>query len=117
MESSFFGSWIKNEPFIRCAIRADWSEVGGERTPLLTYSLPLSYDTERFMYNIPAGAVVRTAAHEDKPGLSYAVALDERGANAGIITDCKYGFRGIKGELISTLINSARYPGFSSLTM
>lgn len=100
----------KNSPYIRCSIRADWSETGGERVPVLIYSLPLSYDTERFLYNIPAGSIIRTAAHEDKPGLSYAVALDEAGTNAGIITDSKYGFRGIKGELISTLINSATSP-------
>ena len=100
----------KGASFVRCAITADWAEVGGERIPLLVYDFPLAYTANRYRYNIPAGSIVHEAADEDKPGLSYAVALDTDGVCAGIVTDCKYGFRGRTDELISTLINTAKYP-------
>ena len=101
--------------FVKAHIHADWSEITGECTPLLIYKLPLREKTDRFGYDIPAGALVRPAAEQDRPGLSYITAVTENGRDrAGIIADCKYGFRGIVREdgavLIATLINAAQNP-------
>ena len=99
--------------FVKAAIRADWKEVGGQTLPLLNYRLPLAYDTDRFLYDIPAGAVYRSAAEADRPGNSYVCAVGD-GANAGIIADCKYGFRAVQRDghavLYATLINTAVNP-------
>lgn len=105
----------KGAKFLKAHIRADWSEVGGDKIPVLAYELPLSYATETYCYNVPAGEMLRKSAEEDRPGLSYITAVqgDDR-KNVGIITDCKYGFRGYTRDghanLISTLINTSTSP-------
>lgn len=100
--------------FVKAHIRADWSEVGGEKVPVLAYEMPLSITSDRFAYNIPAGAVIRPAADQDRPGLSYIAAALDGDCAPAIVTDCKYGFRGTckdgKASLISTLINTATNP-------
>ena len=99
---------------IRTYIRADWSEVGGETVPVLAFVVPASYSSDGFAYDIPAGAIVRKAAEEDLPGQSYICALGAGKENLGIITDSKYGFRGIERDghavIYSTLINTATSP-------
>ncbi|MBR4959924.1 MAG: alpha-mannosidase, partial [Clostridia bacterium] len=104
----------KGAKFVKTAIRADWKEVGGQTLPLLVYRLPLAYDTDRFLYDIPAGSVSRPAAEADRPGNSYVCAGAASGDNAGIIADCKYGFRAVHRDghavLYSTLINTAVNP-------
>ena len=104
----------KGAKAVKVNIRVDWKEVGGEKLPLLAYRLPLAYDTDAFLYDIPAGSVSRPAAEADRPGNSYICAASPAGDNAGIIADCKYGFRGIKRDghavLYATLINTAVNP-------
>lgn len=104
----------KGDKLVRAHIHADWSEVGGEKVPVLVYELPLSVETDRFAYNVPGGCEIRAAADQDRPGLSYIAAVTEDPAFVGIVTDCKYGFRGLtrdgKATLISTLINTATRP-------
>ena len=104
----------KGAKFVKAAIRADWKEVGGEKLPLLVYRLPLAYDTDSFLYDIPAGSVSRPAAEADRPGNSYICAGAEAGDNVGIVADCKYGFRAVKRDghavLYATLINTAVNP-------
>ena len=100
----------KNDTFIRCNIVADWCEQGEEKIPVLIYSMPVSYKAEKYMYNIPLGAIVRQPEDRETPGLSYIQALDKDNSNAGIITDCKYGFRGKENEIIVTLINTSVAP-------
>ena len=104
----------KGAKAVKVNIRADWKEVGGEKLPLLAYRLPLAYDTDAFLYDIPAGSVTRPAAEADRPGNSYICAASPEGDNAGIIADSKYGFRGVKRDghavLYATLINTAVNP-------
>ena len=99
---------------LRTYIHADWSEVGGETVPVLAFVLPVSYAADGFGYDIPAGAIVRASADEDNPGQSYICALGAGHENIGIITDSKYGFRGVEKNghavLYSTLINTATSP-------
>ncbi len=104
----------KGAKCVKARIHADWSEVGGEKVPVLAYELPLNVSTDKFGYNIAAGAIVREAAEQDRPGLNYITAVTDEDNYAGIVADCKYGFRGIsrggKATLISTLINTATNP-------
>lgn len=99
---------------VKATICADWSEVGGDKVPVLAYELPTAVKTDRFSYNIPGGSIVRPAKEQDHPGLSYIATENDGDTCVGIVTDCKYGFRGItrdgKATLISTLINTAVNP-------
>ena len=101
--------------FVRARIHADWHEIGGDTIPVLAYELPLSYATDAYRYNIPAGVITRPAAEADRPGQSYIQAMTEEKQDcAAIVADSKYGFRGFTRDghanLISTLINSATRP-------
>ncbi len=89
----------------------DWKEVGGASVPVLAFALPLSYTPETCLYDVPAGVITRNTMDLDVPGLSFALALSKDAKSAGIVNDCKYGYRARKdGTLISTLINSATSP-------
>ncbi|MCQ2424799.1 MAG: hypothetical protein MJ070_01520 [Lachnospiraceae bacterium] len=106
----------KGASAVKCHIRADWNEVGGEKVPVLAYEFPTAAKTDRFSYNIPAGSIVREAADQDRPGLSYVSAFTGEDNVPAIVTASKYGFRATadkatgNASLISTLINTAVSP-------
>ena len=105
----------KGAKAVKAHIRADWSEVGGEKVPVLSYVLPTNIECDKFAYNVPGGRMVREAAEGDRPGLSYITTYAGCGTtNAGIIADSKYGFRGVvrDGKAVAecTLINTAKDP-------
>ena len=89
----------------------DWNEVGDQSVPVLAFALPLSYNSGKFRYDIPAGTIERGAMELDVPGLSFGASLNDENRSAAIISACKYGYRARKdGTLISTLINSTVSP-------
>lgn len=98
------------QPAVKMEIVADWHETGRETVPVLDYRIPLSYETKEYMYDVPAGALKRKERHNDVPGLQYGMALNKDGASAILISDSKYGYRGVDGHLALTLINSSTYP-------
>ena len=106
------------DDFLRVHIHADWSEVGGEKIPVLVYGVPLKDDVRRFAYDVPAGSVERPAADADRPGLTHIAAVVAGDKVPAIASDSKYGFRGmardeLRGEsarMQCTLINSAVNP-------
>jgi alpha-mannosidase len=105
----------KGAKTLKAHIRADWSETGGDKVPVLAYEFPTSAETDRFAYNVPGGVQIRPAARGDRPGLSYIAAHTDCPCDRiGIVTDSKYGFRGTaedgRATLLSTLINSATSP-------
>lgn len=89
-------------------IKADWHEITKETVPVLVYQLPIE-STEKFLYDVPAGAVYREPQHLDLPGLQYAAAVQENRLLA-IVSDCKYGYRGTENNLACTLINATYSP-------
>lgn len=106
------------DDFLRVYIHADWSEVGGEKIPVLVYGVPLRDDVRCFAYDVPAGSVERPAADADRPGLTHIAAVAAGETVPAIVSDSKYGFRGmardeLRGEparMQCTLINSAVNP-------
>lgn len=126
----------QHQSAVKMEVTADWHEVGGESIPVLDYRIPLSYPAERFLYDVPAGSLEREALTNDVPALQYGMALqgecggkentqaaaraEEGGAgsqkqdgaarSAILISDSKYGYRGTRGRLALTLINSSTSP-------
>ncbi|MGN1409058.1 MAG: glycoside hydrolase family 38 C-terminal domain-containing protein [Eubacteriales bacterium] len=105
----------KGAKAVKAHIRVDWSEVGGDKIPVLSYELPTSVECDKFAYNVPGGRMIRDAAEADRPGLSYITTYAGKNTvNPGIIADSKYGFRGIVRDgcavVQSTLINTATSP-------
>ena len=114
----------KNQKYLKYNIRADWNDVSrdGSPVPVLLFVTPLNDEIKEYLYNVPAGVQYRKPIDMDVPGLTYGAAVSNAEAGdahfpAGqeasafaIITDCKYGYRGIDNCLISTLINSTTNP-------
>lgn len=100
----------KYQTAVKMEVTADWHESGSDIIPVLDYRVPLSYETDSFQYDVPAGVLKRKALHNDVPGLQYGMALREEGRCAILVSDSKYGFRGADGRLALTLINSSTSP-------
>lgn len=98
---------------VKMETEIDWHGhgVGKNMIPVLDYRIPVAYDAKEYMYDVPAGAVIRKDIYNDVPALQYGMALPETGENGVIlISDSKYGYRGEDNILALKLINSAIYP-------
>ncbi len=118
MEHQMLHSSVKTEVTLEEGARAlkysfsaDWSEAASQSKthPVLIYRMPLKDRAEQVLMDVPAGCAVRTARAMDLPGLSFAAALTGEKVPY-IVTDCKYGYRLDRNELIATLINTAGGP-------
>ena len=101
----------KGAKALKYAFSVDWHEsaINSDRNPVLIFSLPLKDNANKVLMDIPAGAVEREARAMDLPALSYAAAMTGERCPY-IVTDCKYGYRLDRNELISTLINTSGGP-------
>lgn len=88
--------------------------LGGIQTgiPQLNFIVPLAYDCPAYRYDIPAGAITRPPLDLDVPGVSWAMAQPQNPQKPGVqlITEAKYGFRGVDNSLALTLIRSSIDP-------
>ena len=118
MEHQMLHSSVKTEVTLEEGARAlkysfsvDWSEAASQSKthPVLIYRMPLKDKAEQVLMDVPAGCAVRTARAMDLPGLSFAAALTGEKVPY-IVTDCKYGYRLDRSELIATLINTVGGP-------
>ena len=118
MEHQMLHSSVKTEVTLEEGARAlkysfsvDWSEAASQSKthPVLIYRMPLKDKAEQVLMDVPAGCAVRTARAMDLPGLSFAAALTGEKVPY-IVTDCKYGYRLDRSDLIATLINTAGGP-------
>lgn len=89
-------------------IEADWHEVTGDTVPLLVYRLP-TVKAEQYLYDVPAGVQYRGPMELDVPSLQFGAAVyDEK--LLGIVSDCKYGYRGTGSSLSVSLIHATNSP-------
>ena len=95
---------------LRTDLYIDWQEAGKETVPLLQYRVPTAYQTDEFLYDIPGGAIRRQAGTTDVPALQYGVAVHPSGDSVIVVSDSKYGYRGLKKSLGLSLINSSTGP-------
>ncbi len=100
----------QHSPVVRIDIKVDWHEIGQETIPVLCYRMPLAYTTQRYLYDVPGGAIYRKALTNDVPALQYGLAENPKGDSAILISDSKYGYRGAEDALSVTLLNSSVSP-------
>jgi alpha-mannosidase len=101
---------LSGEKAIRFNVNADWSEVAGETVPLLVFDIPLSFNTDKYLMDVPAGAVYRQSRNDDMPGLQYCAAIRENGTALALVTDSKYGYRANDDHFGVSLINTSTNP-------
>lgn len=95
---------------IQTSMKIDWHGIGSETIPVLAYRVPVSYNAEKYIYDIPGGTIERSELHNDVPGVRYGLAENEEGESILISSDSKYGYRGENNSLTLTLINSSTSP-------
>ena len=101
---------LAGEKAIRFNVNADWSEVAGETVPLLVFDVPTSFKTDKFLMDVPAGAVYRGPRNDDMPALQYCAAIREDGTALALVTDSKYGYRANEDHFGVSLINTSTNP-------
>ena len=101
---------LSGEKAIRFNVNADWSEVAGETVPLLVFDIPTSFKTDKYLMDVPAGAVYRQPRNDDMPGLQYCAAIPGDGTALALVTDSKYGYRANDDHFGVSLINTSTNP-------
>ncbi len=93
-------------------VNVDWHElpVKSEMIPQLSFAVPVSYNAEKAIYDVPYGEIKRAALAHDVPALSFMNIEGNQPQNIGICTDTKYGYRFWNGCGSVTLIRSAYDP-------
>ena len=100
------------DKFLKVGLLVDWKEESKskEEQPVLSYCLPISETTGRMFCDVPGGALWRQGKEQDTPCQRYAAAEMSDGRVLALASDCKYGFRLSRGDLMVTLINTADNP-------
>jgi alpha-mannosidase len=96
-------------------VECDWREIGSSAqryVPQLNFYMPLAYQCSSYRYDVPAGTIERKGMGMDVPGLSWALGVREEQDKKAVMlmTDTKYGFRGVENSLAISLIRSSFDP-------
>jgi alpha-mannosidase len=95
-------------------VECDWQEIGkaGVSIPQLNFHLPLSYRCAAYKYDVPFGIIERQPLDMDVPGNSWALGVrqDNNKPSVMLVTNTKYGFRGIVNSLSLSLIRGSFDP-------
>lgn len=102
-----------DDTMLRYKIKLDWLETGAKnkKIPQLQFYTPFGYEAEDYLYDIPAGSVVRKGLGHDVPAVYYGAPLPKIGDTAMMLTsDCKYGYRGGNQALLIDLVRGSFDP-------
>jgi len=103
-------SLMNNKRLLEFDTAVDWREIGGDFLPQLNFYVPAAYNVDKYRYDIPFGTIDRGAIAHDVPANSYMQLVNNDGKSLFIVTDSKYGFRGIDNSGAVTLIRSSTEP-------
>lgn len=98
---------------IRYDVECDWQEkpVPHKHVPQLNFHVSTAYPCESYKYDIPFGTIERTPMDRDAPGNSFIAAPSKSGDHGlMIVTNSKYGFRGLNNSMAVSLIRSTCVP-------
>ncbi|MHB1485730.1 MAG: alpha-mannosidase [Saccharofermentanales bacterium] len=103
----------KGSKLLDFAISADWHETGSESfIPQLNFAVPFNHAASKYRYDIPFATIDRDPINDDTPGNSFIMSLpDDSGKKPlMLVTDSKYGFRGVDNSIAVDLIRSSNNP-------
>lgn len=99
---------------IEYKVQCDWNEkaVADEYVPQLRFDWPVNYECISYKYDVPFGTIDRQQSDMDLPGNSWISGNGEETDQKVLmlVTDSKYGFRGLENQLGVTLIRSSYQP-------
>lgn len=103
-----------NSSRLNCDVECDWKEEAkrGEYVPQLNFYMPLNYSCKAYRYDIPFGVIEREGMDRDVPANSWILGVpsDDEAKAVMLITNTKYGFRGMGDSLAVTLVRSSYEP-------
>ena len=103
-----------NSPKLDFNVECDWRETGrkGGYVPQLGFYMPLSYKCRAYKYDIPFGTIERGSRDMDVPANSWALGMPEENGSGAVmvVTNSKYGFRGVNDSISVALIRSSYDP-------
>jgi len=93
----------------------DWHEYGNDKefTPQLQFYMPFGYESDSYRYNMAFGTIERPSLDLDVPANSWALGIHanyEQDRSLMLLSDCKYGFRGVNQALSVTLLRGSYGP-------
>jgi alpha-mannosidase len=103
----------KNSKMLKFDVTADWHEIGnGNYVPQLNFAVPFNFNASKYRYDIPFGTIDREPINGDTPGNSFIMAIPDCDCTKPLmlVTDTKYGFRGVNNSLAVDLIRSSIDP-------
>lgn len=84
-----------------------------DNIPQLNFTVPVGYAVEKYRYDVPFGTLDRSALEHDVPANSFSAAVSADGEDKPsvmVVTDTKYGFRGIDNAISVSLIRATSSP-------
>lgn len=103
-----------DSPRLNFSVECDWHEIGvrGKCIPQLGFHMPVAYECCSYKYDIPFGVIERAAMDMDVPANSFVAGIhrQEGGKSVMLVTNTKYGFRGVDNSMSVTLIRSSYDP-------
>lgn len=103
----------KGSKMIEFDVTADWHEIGDAKyVPQLNFAVPFSFEASKYRYDIPFGTIDRDPINDDTPGNSFIAAIPgcECARPLMLVTDARYGYRGVNNSLAVNLIRSSTGP-------
>ncbi len=104
----------ENSSMLEFDLRVDFHEVGSPAgIPQLNFSFPVGYGVANYRYDVPFGTIDRAPIAHDVPANSFAAAIPAQGESdrtVMVVTDSKYGFRGVNNEISVDLIRASYDP-------
>lgn len=104
-----------NSSSLKYEVECDWHEMGSKdkhMVPQLNFHMPLNYSCSLYKYDVPSGTIERRPMDMDVPGNSWMLGVREASDRKCVmlVTDSKYGFRGINNSMSISLIRSSFDP-------
>ncbi|MEZ0537455.1 alpha-mannosidase [Caldicellulosiruptoraceae bacterium PP1] len=102
----------KNSKMLKFVSEVDFKEIADLKKgiiPQLSFYVPLSFESKKYLYDIPFGVIERTEYDLDVPGLTFACAKSDKNIVA-LFSKSKYAYRSINNSISLTLIRSSHEP-------
>jgi alpha-mannosidase len=105
-------SLANGEKLLRFDTTVRWQEIGTAETffPQINFHMPVAYDYSTIRYDVPMGTIDREPIEMDVPAQSFGMPVNPNGDSLMLISDSKYGYRGLPRSLSLTLIRSSVEP-------
>ncbi|PWM46374.1 MAG: hypothetical protein DBX47_02675 [Clostridiales bacterium] len=101
----------KDSPILKFRCECDFRELGdpSKSTPQFSFYMPLGFECDNYLYDIPFGTIKRKPMLYDVPALSFAYA---KNGDSGVmlVTKTKYAFVCQKNSMALTLIRNSTAP-------